>query len=318
MSAPAAARTVPLPETFPAMTQASPAATCCWLLAADIAAVLLARWLGAGLWSLVNPLIGIRNQFDLWMSLALFLIVYAASGLYSASGLGPVEELRRIVLGAALVSLVLTTAAFLSKADGVYSRGVFLSSGLLVALLAPLHRAAVRRCFAGRSWWGTPALILSAGSTARLVIETLRSQPNLGLKPVACLDDNEDRLGDCAGVAVVGPLSLAPELSRTLHIRHAIVAMPDVRSERLVFILERWGSAFSNVIVIPDLFGIASLWVSNKDLGGVLGLEVRQNLLIPFNRWLKRGLDLAIAGSLGLLALPVLALAALSIRITIR
>jgi Undecaprenyl-phosphate galactose phosphotransferase WbaP len=318
MSAPAAATTIPLPRALPVVTQASPAATCCCLFTADAAAVLLARWLGATLWSLVNPLIGHRNQFDLWMSLVLFLMVYAVFGLYSASGLGAVEELRRIVLGAALVSLVLTTAAFLSKTEGVYSRGVFLSSGLLVALLAPLHRAAVRRCFAGRDWWGTPALILSAGSTARLVIETLRTQPNLGLKPVACLDDNEDKLGDCAGIAIVGPLSLAPELSRTLHIRHAIVAMPDVESERLVFILERWGAAFSNVIVIPNLFGIATLWVSTKDLGGVLGLEVRQNLLIPANRWLKRGLDLAIAGLLGLLALPVLGAAALWIRITSR
>jgi FlaA1/EpsC-like NDP-sugar epimerase len=240
MSAPAAATAVRLRRALPAVTQASPAATCCWLFASDVLAVLVARWLGSGLWKLVNPSIGNQNQFDLWMSLALFLMVYAVFGLYSASGLGAVEELRRIVLGAALVSLVLTAAAFLSKAGSVYSRGVLVSFGLLVALLAPLHRAAVRRCFAGKSWWRTPALILSAGSTARLVVETLRSQSNLGLKPVACLDDNVDLPGDCAGIAIVGPLSLAPELYRTLHIRHAIIAMPVVQSERPVFVLERW------------------------------------------------------------------------------
>ena len=40
--------------------------------------MLLARFLGASLWSLVNASIGIDNEFDLWMSLWLFLLVYAA------------------------------------------------------------------------------------------------------------------------------------------------------------------------------------------------------------------------------------------------
>src|SRR5207245_8808614 len=122
-----------------------------------------------------------------------------------------VEELRRIVLGAALVSLVLTAAAFLSKAGGGYSRGVFLSSGLLVALLAPLHRAALRRLFARKPWWGVPVLILGAGRTARALIEDLRARPAIGMKPVACLDDDVRKMGECAGVPVAGPLSLAPE-----------------------------------------------------------------------------------------------------------
>ena len=295
--------------------RASPAATRLCLLAADIAAVLLARFLGASSWSLVNASIGIDNEFDLWMSLWLFLLVYAAFGLYSASGLGAVEELRRIVLGAALFSLVLTAAAFLSKAGGVYSRGVFLCSGLLVALLSPLHRAALRRLVADKSWWGVPVLILGAGKTARALITDFRARPAIGMKPVACLDDDPGKMGECAGVPVAGPLSLAPEVARSLGIRHAIVAMPGVEAHRLVSILERWGCSFSNVIVVPNLFGMATLWVSIREMGGVLGLEVRQNLLIPFNRWLKRTMDLGLAVLLGIAAVPVLAVAALWIRL---
>jgi Undecaprenyl-phosphate galactose phosphotransferase WbaP len=316
MSAPAAATTaVPIPERLPIVLRASPVATCLWLLAADAVAVLLARSLGAGLWSLVNASVGTDNQFDLGMSLGLFLLVYASFGLYSASSHGPVEELRRIVLGAALVSLVLTAAAFLSKAGGVYSRGVLLCSGALVAVLAPLHRAGLRRLFAEKPWWGVPVLILGAGHTARVLIADLRRRPAIGMKPVACLDDDIGKLGHCAGVPVAGPLSLAPELARAWAIRHAIVAMPGVENHRLVSILERWGAPFSSVTVIPNLFGMATLWVSIREMGGVLGLEVRQNLLVPFNRWLKRTLDLALAVVLGIGAVPLLAVAALWIRL---
>jgi FlaA1/EpsC-like NDP-sugar epimerase len=141
----------------------------------------------------------------------------------------------------------LTASAFLSKTEGVYSRGVFLCSGALVALIAPLHRAALRRLFAGKPWRGVPVLILGAGKTARALIADLRTRPSAGLKPVACLDDDIRKLGQCAGVPVAGPLSLAPDLARALGIRHAIVAMPGVEAQRLVSILERWGASFSNV-----------------------------------------------------------------------
>jgi len=293
--------------------RASPAATRLCLLAADIAAVVLARHLAASLWGLVNTSIKTDNEFDLWMSLGLFLLVYAAFGLYSAAGLGAVEEMRRLVLGAVLVSLVLTAAAFLSKADG-YSRGLLLCSLMLVAALAPVQRALIRRYCASRPWWGVPVLILGAGRTARDLIEDLRASPSMGMKPVACLDDDPAKLGECAGVPVAGPLSLAPELARLTGISHAIVAMPGVQGPRLVSILERWGACFSNVIVIPNLFGMATLWVSIREMGGSLGLEVRQNLLIPFNRWLKRAMDLVLSILLGIAAVPLLAIAALWIK----
>src|SRR4051794_38350873 len=107
MSAPAAAAQ-PVRQTLRLKERANPVATRLCLLVTDASAILLARRLGAALWTLVNSSIKTENEFDLWTSICLFLAIYAATGLYSASGLSPVEELRRIVQGAALVSLVLT------------------------------------------------------------------------------------------------------------------------------------------------------------------------------------------------------------------
>ena len=53
-------------------------------------------------------------------------------------------------------------------------------------------------------------------------------------------------------------------------------------------------------------------------MGGSLGLEIRQNLLIPFNRWLKRGMDFALAVVLGIAAAPILVVAALWIKVVSR
>jgi Undecaprenyl-phosphate galactose phosphotransferase WbaP len=284
------------------------------LLLIDAVTLLVAGYVGFRLWSLVNITIGVEFYLNLWPALGVFLLVYAALGLYPGIGLSSVEELRRTALGTTVVYLVSAASIFLSKEVAVYSRGVFLSSWACSLLLVPLSRAWVRHLFAARPWWGVPVLVLGAGSAGKMVVDRLKAQPELGFKPVAYLDDDDSRQEGNDGIPVAGPLSMAPALRRSLRIRHALVAMPGLKREQLIGVLERMGAVFTHLIVIPDLFGMASLWVSPRDLGGVLGLEVRQNLLVPVNRWLKRGLDLAVATAAGIVALPIVAAAVLWIK----
>ncbi len=301
------------------LSPAKPLATSITLAFADTAAVLAARWLAVFMLSRVHASSrgssDALNDFYFPLSLALLVALFAAFGLYTGGGLSPVEELRRLTVATALVALFLTAAVFFWQDAPNYSRKLFVISGLLTAALAPCCRALTRRLLARRSWWGVPVVVFGAGSTARNLVESLKKQPAIGLKPVACLDDDASKHGECCGVPVTGPLSLAPEMAAAFKVRYALVAMPGVDREQLLNILERWGAAFTHLIVIPNLFGMASLWVSTRDLGGVLGLELRQNLLIPLNRWLKRAIDLIAATLLGMASLPILALAAVWIKI---
>jgi lipopolysaccharide/colanic/teichoic acid biosynthesis glycosyltransferase len=266
------------PQT-PLKSYVSPISTSVSILASDVIAVFVARIIALFVWHRINPVVTLQNDFGIWFSAALFPLAFASFGLYAAKGLSSVEELRRIVLGSAVVSLILTTTTFLAKDFTSYSRGLFLSSFILVAVLVPAGRAILRHFCAGQPWWGVPVLILGAGKTGRLVGESLRAESHIGFKPIAYLDDDPSKRGLCAGVPVAGPLSLAPELGRRLGIDHALIAMTGLDRDKLVEVVERWGATFSHVIVIPNLFGIGTLWVSTRDLGGVLGLEVRQNLL---------------------------------------
>lgn len=284
------------------------------LMITDVAAVLAAAGLGYVVWRLVNPEITPANLFHPVSLTVLFVAAYLAFGLYAAASPGPIEELRRLTLATGVVALVLTAAAFLTKGADQYSRGAFLATALLAAFLAPLGRAALRRLCARRPWWGVPVLILGAGETARVLVRKLAAEPALGLKPVGCLDDDAAPDGGAIALPVLGPLAVAPVLARRYRIRHLIIAMPELERPRLLEILERYAGPFARIIVIPNLLGMASLWVSPRDLGGMLGLELRQNLLDPASGFLKRFLDLLLASVFGLLALPVLAIAAVWIR----
>jgi len=295
-----------------------PRATACVLLAADLFAMLAARVLAMTLWHWFRPAVGFSNFLGFWESLGMFVFAYAALGLYAAGGLGAVEELRRSVLATGFVCLLLTASLFFLQQTRPYSRGLLILSGSLTAAAVPLIRSAVRALFAKRSWWGVPVIVLGAGPTATAVIERLHQHPEIGFKPLACFAEDHQGQNECEGVPVYGRLSLAGALAKTMKVRHALVAIPGMAREDLVWMLDDWGAVFTHVILIPNLFGLASLWASARDIGGMLGLEMRQNLLIPFNRWTKRALDITGALILGLLTLPVLAAAAIWIRFVSR
>ncbi len=292
----------------------SPLATCAAVLAADALAIIVSGWIGVGLWTYVNPAVSAEPYLRLWPAIFVFLAAYATRGLYPGVGLSPVEELRRTVLGVSVVYLVASASLFLGKEAGLYSRGVFLTCWVLCVALVPLGRSLLRWLVASRTWWGVPILVLGAGETGRLVVANLNAQPGFGFKPIGFLDDDVEANSPQEGVPLLGPLSLAPSLGRRLHVRHAVVAMPGLKREELLTVLERTGAVFSHLIVIPDLLGMASLWVSARDLGGLLGLEIKQNLLSPVNRWLKRGLDVALTLAASVFAMPLVAAAVIWIK----
>jgi len=251
---------------------------------------------------------------QLWPIVGVFLLAYAAAGLYPAVGLSPVDELRRICLSTTFTYLVLGAGLFLTRESETYSRGVFLLAWIFSLGVVLLGRLAVKQVFARYDWWGYQVMILGGGRTGELLIRTLQNQPNFGLKPIAVLDDSPTRAVSLCGVPIVGPLSAAPRLARKHDIHYAIVAMPGVHREQLLTILERYGRTFPHLLMIPDLFGVASLWVSSKDLGGILGLEIRQQLLLPGPRLIKGCLDIGLTLVLGTLLLPLLAVIAVLVR----
>jgi Undecaprenyl-phosphate galactose phosphotransferase WbaP len=200
----------------------------------------------------------------------------------------------------------------------VYSRGIFLMAWLMSLVLVPLGRSACRRLLARCRWWGQAVVIFGAGKAGHMVVGALRRHPELGLNPLAVLDDDPATHQAIEGVPVLGKTELGAQLARQAGIRYAIVAMPGVPRDRLLPLIERFSRDFSHLLVIPDLFGMASLWVSAKDLGGVLGLELREHLALPGPRVVKRAMDLALTLVGGLVILPFLLLLAVLIKLDSR
>lgn len=294
---------------------ASPRRTVLVLLLIDFITVVVSLFLAVGLRYLWDKSLFWEIYLPLWPMLLLFPLIYALAGLYGM-GLAPPEELRRLSSSTSLVFVVLGAATFMYKAGADYSRGAFVFAWAIALVLVPLSRALVRELWARKPWWGTPVLVLGAGKTGEAVIQALQKQPGLGLRPVALLDDDVSKQGlDVGGIPVQGGLERATEYAQQ-GVKYAIVAMPGVPREQLLELLGSHGTLFPHLVLIPDLFGFSSLWVAVWDLGGVLGLEVRQKLLLPGPRWVKQIMDIVLTLIAAVIVFPLLAFLAILVKLS--
>jgi lipopolysaccharide/colanic/teichoic acid biosynthesis glycosyltransferase len=277
---------------------------------------------------------------------------FAVQHLYSMTPPSPPDEIRRVTQSVSLVYLGFYAIALLEN-SGSFAAGVrhraWITGWLLSVFLVPLLRGVLRARFARRPWWGHPIVVLGAGRVGRTLVATLQNHPELGLKPVAILDDDPakhgtlraswgdddvaiesirdpalnspsvravwGRFSEVEGVPVVGGLELAPLLAQRLKIPSAVVAMPEMESAALVTMLERVGGSFESILVIPDLFNIAHFGAPARSLGGVLGIEVRRQLLLRGPRLAKRTIDIVLTTIGGILILPILIFLAMLIRL---
>jgi len=148
-----------------------------------------------------------------------------------------------------------------------------------------------------------------------MLIEALGRNPGLALRPVVAFDDNAAKHGTLAGVPVVGALSDAPSYCRVAGIRYAVLAMPGVSRRRLLEVIRSTSASFSRLLLVPDLFGISSVCVETRDVGGTLGLEIQDNLLRRSSLAAKRQLDLALITIALPFVLPACAAIALMVRL---
>jgi len=309
MSAAAAPQTI----AIPAIKKRSGATLS--LILIDILALEVSLLLGCLVRLFLHSIFPIALNGPQYQGLALGVLTlplaYGWVGLYPGYGVSAVQRIRLRVYATGTIFVVLLMWNY-TLFGGQWSRGVLILTMFFALILTPALEAPLRRALIKKGVCGVPAIVLGAGKTGCLVAKTLQKERDLGFVLVGMFDDDPQKWGKTIhGTRVLGPLSAAD--SMVGHARVALIAIPQMQRERLSALVEHL--SFPNVIVVPDLFGIQSLWITSRDLGGVLGLEVKKNLLVPANRALKRVLDYAIAIPAFLLSAPLIAIFAAWIKL---
>lgn len=277
----------------------------------------------------LRELMGGTLDASLHVQLALFLLVAPVfnyvNDLYSPTPPPVPEELRSLAIATSLAYLGIAIYFFLSRIDDTPSRAVYLLAWVCSLGTVPFMRGLVRRLYARRAWWGVPAVIMGDAALSARLTATLRRRPELGFRPVAFAHWDEDTPAPDTlplGLHLLsGAKAIHSFTRRTRRTRGDVCALLTIplsadlesRAEQVA----RTSKIFPSVVLVPEEFAAEGLsfWVRPLEIGHMLGLKVRQNLLDPRRLFLKRCMDLVFSVIIGLVALPVLAGIALAIRI---
>jgi Undecaprenyl-phosphate galactose phosphotransferase WbaP len=252
----------------------------------------------------------------LWLAplLPVFVLVYSAIGLYSGISMGSPEELRRLTLSSILVSLLLGVLTLSFRGTGTVFTGTMLRALLISVILVPLARVCVRLKFSKVSWWGYPTVVVAEAANGETVLRSLMDDPGLGLKPVAFSSPAYNK-PDLLGVPAISLDELGEFARQIQGPAYAVLAPSSGTRERLTDLIECYRPLFSHIVVIPGISRFSCLWVAPKNLGGMLGLEVCQQVFLPSQQFLKRAIDLVLTAVLGLLFAPLILLITVAIKL---
>jgi Undecaprenyl-phosphate galactose phosphotransferase WbaP len=253
---------------------------------------------------------------DHWRPAALVLLVfvgnYAAAGLYPGFGIGAVQRLRSLTRRTTLTFSALALADFFLS-QSVHFPAVLAISWLTSLVAVPAARWLALSWASQWHWWSEPTVVIGPAQAVGRIVRLLAGALTVGYRPVAIISDEASRLGrDCAGVPCVGGLSDVPALAA----RGPATALLVDDGRESYMATGAWLRAhFRHVIVVPDRAELPAEGAVVRNLGGILGIGVMRLNSGWRMRVVKRATDLLVGAVALVLAAPLLALAAIAIKL---
>jgi exopolysaccharide biosynthesis polyprenyl glycosylphosphotransferase len=205
--------------------------------------------------------------------------------------------------------------------DQVPSQGYWLRAWLysLVAVAAGrLALALVQRWARSRRLVGKPVLIVGAGVVGAQVARRLENHPEYGLAPVGFLDEDPRSVAEVGGrdVPVLGTIDELDETVRRAGVRNLIVAFSSVADARVSRLIQHCQELGVDVSVVPRMFDTINDRVGYDTVGGLPLLSFAAVDPKGMQFAVKHALDRMLAFALLVVLSPVLACAALAVRLS--
>jgi exopolysaccharide biosynthesis polyprenyl glycosylphosphotransferase len=248
------------------------------------------------------------------------LVCFALRDAYVAPlRLDALDALRLVVMGSALAAVLTMTARVLVANDAYVAAETVRQWLAAVPLLAVgrlgllWSEARARRLGVA----GEPTLVVGAGKVGRLTARRLLREPELGLLPVAFLDDDPLPVDDGVTdhLAVIGSSELESTIQEA-DIRQVVVTYSRAPAEELLELCRKAMAAGATVSVVPRLFELEGERVATEHLGGLPLVEMRPSDPNGWRYTAKYAFDRVASAALLLLALPIILVAGVAVLVS--
>ncbi len=296
------------------------------VILANDAVVISVSWFAAYVlrW-LSTPLFGYAiNPFHIYAeSYPVMLVLWVATnsvfGTYKPGKLKKnLEEIQAVVRGVVLAALVVMSVSFLFK-EYDFARSVLLIFIGLTFLLTGISRAVLFSIpnRLRKSGYGTiRCIIAGAGTTGIRALQRISDHPEKGYDVVGFLDDDPDKLKiNISKRPILGTIDNIRETVERYGIEEVFIAIPSLSHGRIMEVIMKCEGLPVGFRIASDLFGVIA---HNADIEFIEDFPVfdlkeeKENLAYAF---LKRSMDILIAGVLIILLIPFWIIVPLLIRL---
>src|SRR4051794_30398913 len=251
------------------------------------------------------------------LTLPFWILIFKAYGLYDRDGKrvshSTVDDVPWLFHALVIGSLGLWAWYRWGPLDPLILRqGVAFFVAALVGLF--LARGIARRI----AYATVPAerlLLVGGGPMAAALVGKIRQHPEYALAPVGYLDAEPCSELDAA-VPYLGEPARLREICRRNGVDRVLVVAPAVADGDVEELIRDVNGLDIRISVLPQLVDVLGPSVEVDDVEGITILGLNPPALTPSSRFLKRSLDIAISSLVLVLVLPVIALAAVAIKVT--
>jgi len=290
-----------------------------FLLVSDQIAVVASLLLGTLARTMIHAGIPIafgREQLPIpvyFTAMLAVLIAFVIVDVYNPQNtVSLVRELQSLTVASLAGWLALAGCLYfgyrdVSRLQMVYCFAVFL-------LIVFAHRTFIRLMFRlrdQRPFHVHPVLIVGGGATARRVKEQIEHHAWTGLRVIGFVGDE----GESEASPRLGSLDQALDVIAEHKVEEVIFAIDPRQDPRARNLIAQLQDLPLNTRVVPDYFDLAFLLLRMEDLGGIPLLSLKEPVLRPPQRLIKRIFDILVVVILAIPTLIVLAVLAVAIRL---
>lgn len=252
-----------------------------------------------------------------------YIWVFRSYGLYELGRhIRRVEEIFTLLKGVAVGTLILTALTFFYRGFS-FSRLFLVFLWFFASIFVGLFRYAMIQWLyqlRRRSRDIHRVLIVGGNRNARTLIEWSKQNPHLGHHVEGVLVHGESGIGKhLEDIPIVGTVEECARVIKEMHPDEVIVADPNLPKDELAKLLLYCENGFVSFKVATDLYGIVTSGLDVEYVGSVPLLGIRPLPLDdPWNRLVKRCLDIFISMAVLVLSSPIWILASAAVKMTDR
>ena len=264
---------------------------------------------------------------DVWIpmvAICLFwIIVFFVFGLYrSWYAQSRFDELTTLFKATTFGVLVLFFAIFIDD-RGI---GSPLHSRLLIGLYwllmlvcvgggrLLLHTFQRRLLLAGIGLRNT--LIVGWAAKAKELFDMIKAYPALGYKVVGFVPVTDDAMDNSyRDTPVLGSIKELPQIIDSHNVKDVIIALDSSEHDRLLDVISSCNSHQVSMKITPDLYDIISGQARTNQIYGFPLIEIMPELMQPWERVMKRAMDIMVSFTILFLGLPIWILTAVAIKL---